>query len=127
MPSYCCKHPTCSVYLPERGYCERHADQGKRAKAATDWLYEQQKRSPAYRKFINSAGWERARRIKLASTPWCERCLTAFADHVHHTIPVDEATYDERIDQKLLKSVCRTCHATEESELRRARDMEGSQ
>lgn len=118
MPSFVCKHPTCNVYLPARGYCAAHAADAKTNRPAQ--FYDKYIRDPEAKRFYNSAEWKRAREIKLGTTPWCERCVSVAAAHVHHVRPLKDCTPAERIAQDNLESVCLPCHNTIEAEIRAA-------
>ena len=118
MPSFPCAHPTCTTYVRRRGlYCEAHEQQGRNARRERDRFYDQHQRNPNARVFYNSAGWQRARAIKLAHNPTCERCCRAWARHVHHVKPITTPEgWERRLDQKYLKSLCPPCHNEEEAE-----------
>jgi 5-methylcytosine-specific restriction endonuclease McrA len=116
MPSFCCKHPTCQTYLPARGYCPAHAEQGKQSTATK--FYDQHVRNPAAKQFYNSAAWERTRADVLAENPVCQRCGEAFSAHVHHVIPLSECTEAQKTDRGNLWGVCPPCHNTIEAEMR---------
>ena len=118
MPSFVCRHPTCNVYLPARGYCPAHAADAKTNHPGK--FYDQHVRDPAAVKFYHSAEWKRAREIKLGETPWCERCVSAAAAHVHHIKPLRECAPAERIAQENLLSLCLPCHNQTEAEIRAA-------
>jgi len=104
MPSAICKHPTCNAIIPAPGYCPDHTS-----------TYDKYRRNKDAAQFYHSAAWQRARGIKLASQPTCERC-GRFAEHVHHTAPVETATHAQRLDQRLLMSLCQPCHSLTEAE-----------
>jgi 5-methylcytosine-specific restriction protein A len=115
MPSYNCSHPTCTTYLKERGYCEAHQQQGKKAAL----FYDQHLRNPDAKAFYNSAAWKRARSIALATAPWCNRCKIVFAEHVHHIKPLADCDAFERLDQPNLMPLCASCHNHIEAEAKR--------
>ena len=116
MPAYSCHHPTCTEYVRERGgLCPEHATTGKTATAERHQFYDQHRRDPEAKAFYNSAAWKRARAIKLAREPVCEKCGEHWAEHVHHVRKVK--THPElRLDQSNLKSVCAPCHNAIEAE-----------
>ena len=116
MPSHPCRHPTCSAYVPRRGYCPDHQEQGRRDRRARNRFYDQHLRDPEAKKFYDSAAWQRARQTKLASEPVCERCRRVFAQHVHHRIPLSRCTPEQRVEQANLMSVCAPCHNAIEAE-----------
>jgi 5-methylcytosine-specific restriction protein A len=120
MPVFPCKHPTCNAYVGRRGgYCESHEAEGKTARRERDRYYDRHLRSPDAKRFYNSAAWKHLRGRKLARDPVCERCKQAWAQHVHHTIPLEQCTPEQAMDIKLLKSLCQPCHNSEESEVRK--------
>lgn len=117
MPSYPCRHPTCAAYVQRRGgYCAEHVQRGRVARAQRNRSYDQHVRSPAAKAFYNSAAWQRARATKLASAPVCERCTKAFAQHVHHRIPLAQCTPEQKTAQWNLRSLCQPCHTAVERE-----------
>ncbi len=115
MPSYPCAWPTCAgVYVAKRGaYCEAHRAQGAAVRRERDRRYNRT-RNPQTTKFYHSAAWLRTRRTKLACTPWCERCRRVFAAHVHHVIPLERCTDEQKLAQENLRAVCRPCHNVED-------------
>lgn len=106
MPSFPCRHPTCTAYVAERhGYCVDHVGgPGKQA------YYDTHQRDVAAKAFYASAAWLRARAAKLAANPVCEWCARVFADTVHHKIPLKRCTEAQKIEQANLMSVCGPCH-----------------
>jgi 5-methylcytosine-specific restriction endonuclease McrA len=48
------------------------------------------------------------RKLKLASTPYCEECGSMHGLCVHHIIPLAEG--GERLDIENLMTLCRECH-----------------
>lgn len=120
MPSYPCRHPTCTTYVARRGdYCPAHQEKGRQERAERNRFYDQHLRDADAKAFYNSAGWQRARATKLAEHPVCERCGRAWARHVHHRIPLAECTPEQRLAQENLKSLCVPCHNAEEAEAAR--------
>lgn len=115
MPRYACKSGLCAEYLDQPGYCARHAQLGATEKARRNRAYDEAKRPKELKAFYDSAAWKTARAYKLANQPTCERC-GAIAEHVHHLVPVAVATYEERLDQRNLMSVCIGCHNVVEVE-----------
>jgi 5-methylcytosine-specific restriction protein A len=65
--------------------------------------------------------WVQTRRLKLLAHPLCERCESegrvSMAQDVHHIKPIRTAP-DLRLDLSNLLSVCRSCHAMLEKEVR---------
>lgn len=126
MPVYPCRHATCVNYVERPGtWCQEHAADGAAAlaernarRAAYHASYDQHQRDPVAKAFYNSAGWERARATKLATTPVCERCRITFAQHVHHEIPLASCPPEEKLAQSNLVSLCQPCHAAVEAERR---------
>lgn len=122
MPSYVCLHPTCPTYLKERGYCDKHASEGKQERSARTNHYDKYRRDLSAKKFYNSLEWKHpeygARSIKLRTAPVCERCETVFAEHVHHLEPIDKYP-DKRLIQSNLIACCVGCHNILEAETRR--------
>ena len=117
MPSYPCRWPTCSNYVRRRGgYCEQHAEQGRKELAERSRYYDQHLRDPAAKRFYDSAAWHRARAVRLAEYPVCERCRGAWAAHVHHRIPLGRCTPVQRLEQSNLMAVCAPCHNVIEAE-----------
>jgi 5-methylcytosine-specific restriction protein A len=119
VPSFNCRHPTCNVVLPARGWCARHEPQAKVAKAARHVRYDQTRRDREAKRFYDSAAWRRARKAKLAERPWCEVCRRAWAEAVHHDKPLAECTEEEKTAQANLVSTCAPCHSTIEARRRR--------
>lgn len=117
MPSYPCKHPICNSYVRRRGdYCEAHQAQGKQARRERDRYYDKHQRDPDAKRFYNSSAWKRARALKLATDPVCQRCQRQWAQHVHHRIPLKRCTDEQRTAQDNLLSVCAPCHNAIEAE-----------
>ncbi len=116
MPSHPCKHRTCTAYLAAPGYCQEHArlSAGDRRQAHSQ--YDRFVRDTESKRFYDSAAWQRARAAKLTANPLCEHC-GRFAQHVHHRIPVKQATQEQRLDQRLLVSCCIECHNRLEAEM----------
>lgn len=112
MPSYRCKHPTCTALLPDgrSGFCDAHAQHAGEQRAEIQRHYDQHARDPEAKKFYASAAWKRARAAKLAAVVTCERCQAAWAEHVHHRKRLDRCTPAERLDQANLMSLCSPCH-----------------
>jgi phage terminase large subunit-like protein len=82
-------------------------------KAERAAYYNKHKRNPEAVKFYNSAAWSGphgARTNYIREHPICERCGRVTADHVHHKIPFDSCTIEQRIDTANLQSVCISCH-----------------
>jgi len=117
LPSFRCQHPTCSEYLKAPGYCPAHQTGRKVSRHS---YYDQHLRDPDAKRFYNSLEWQAARARKLTAQPWCERC-GALADTVHHTIAVKVATDAQRLDRRLLMSLCGPCHSTIEREISASR------
>lgn len=124
MPSHNCKHPTCAVILPQRGYCAAHAhlappspEQEKQRR------YDQTNRDPRSKAFYDSAAWQRARAAQLAHHPLCQRDgCRKLAEQVHHIRPVKEVRDTEPrllFAGENLLSVCAQCHVQLEAEARR--------
>ncbi len=104
MPAHPCPHPTCDNYVGTKGnYCTEHSRLPKVAMT-----------KQAAKKFYDSVGWKRARRLKLSVTPWCERCLKVFAVQVHHKIPLRDCSISERLAQANLRALCIPCHNEED-------------
>lgn len=121
MPSYPCKHPTCTTYTAKRGdYCPAHQGQGPQARRERDRLYDKHRRDPDARAFYNSNAWKLARQTALANNPVCVRCSAAWAVHVHHRIPLKRCTPEQRLAQSNLAPVCVQCHNTLEAEAKAA-------
>jgi 5-methylcytosine-specific restriction protein A len=120
VPSYPCRHPTCTEYVARRGdYCATHAAEGRAERRAGARAYDLHQRDGAAKAFYNTAAWQRARATKLANDPVCQRCNKVFAWHVHHTIPIATPEgWERRLDQRILKSLCQPCHNEEEAETR---------
>lgn len=122
MPSYCCRHGTCTTYLPQRGYCPEHQQFAKQERAARDSFYDQYQRDPETRKFYNSAVWKHpvtgARAIKLRSNPICQECGDVVAEHVHHIEDIKTAP-EKRLLQSNLFSCCQTCHNVIEARIKK--------
>jgi 5-methylcytosine-specific restriction protein A len=118
MPSFPCRHPGCPTYVPDRpGYCATHAGEAGTERRAADRWYDEHHRDKAAKAFYNSSAWQRARGIRLAEHPVCERCAAAWSVHVHHIKPLRELrTIEEKTDQGNLKAVCGSCHNIEEAE-----------
>lgn len=111
MPVFPCKWPTCTEYVSDRGgYCTAHAAQGRKNQNARHRFYDEHHRDPVAKAFYNSAEWRRARRLKLAAEPVCERCRLVLAEHVHHRIPFKRCTEAQKLDQANLMSLCQTHH-----------------
>jgi 5-methylcytosine-specific restriction endonuclease McrA len=121
MPVYPCAWPTCSAYVPRRGaHCPAHAQHGRTERRQRDRFYDQHARDPEARAFYASTGWQRARAIKLAHDPICERPgCGQFARHVHHKVPLKRCMPEQRTAQSNLKSLCVPCHNIEEAEAAR--------
>lgn len=118
MPHRPCKHPTCTALVAKGAWCDAHKhlapEQDRRAYHRE---YDQRQRDAEAKAFYNSPGWKKARGIKLAADPVCERCQRAFANTVHHKKPLRECTAAERVAQSNLLSVCPPCHAVIEAEI----------
>lgn len=126
MPSYPCRHPTCTAYVNRRGdYCQEHEANGKKERAERNRFYDQHQRDPDAKRFYGSAAWLRARAKKLATDPVCERCGGTWAQHVHHVKTLKQCTPAERVDQRNLMSLCPPCHNAVEAETR-AEDTHGT-
>jgi 5-methylcytosine-specific restriction endonuclease McrA len=119
VPSYPCRHPTCTTYVKRRGeYCIEHEQQGRDERAKRGQFYDQHQRDAEAKAFYNSAAWQRARADKLAADPVCERCRRVFAQHVHHRIPLARCTPEQKLDRANLMSACQPCHNIIEAEAR---------
>lgn len=57
--------------------------------------------------------WERLRRMHLAGEPLCRMCGRP-ADLVDHIVPIRDG--GERLDERNLQSLCRSCHDTKTAE-----------
>jgi 5-methylcytosine-specific restriction protein A len=113
MPVYPCNVPTCTAYVATRGAsCADHAGRA----AGMQRFYDRHQRNRDSKQFYDSAAWQRARKIRLAAHPICERCAREWAEHVHHTRPVIGSTWGQRLDQRYLQAVCPPCHNIIESE-----------
>jgi 5-methylcytosine-specific restriction protein A len=126
MPSYPCRHPTCTAYVLKRGDgCDLHSHPGARPdQAQRHRRYDQTRRDPEAKRFYDSAAWQRARAAKLAATPWCERCRVVFANTCHHApIPLADCTPEQRTDQRNLQSLCPGCHSLTEVEERERQEV----
>lgn len=108
MPSYACNHPTCTTYLKDKGYCDKHKHLAKR-----DDTHD-----PESKRFRNSAVWQKVRLQKLISSPVCEVCEECVAYAVHHIKPL-LAAWDLRLTMSNLQSVCLSCHNSIEKRKRR--------
>lgn len=119
MPAHPCKWPTCSAYVAHGAgkYCPDHASAAE-AEPTRHGFYDQHARDKAAKAFYNSAAWKRARKLKLAADPVCQRCRIVFAQHVHHKKPLKQCAPAEKLDQANLKSLCAPCHNAEEAEAR---------
>src|SRR5215212_7452594 len=91
MPSFNCRHPTCSAYLKAYGYCATHEHLKPEARAEQHRAYDQTKRDQGAKAFYNSQGWRATRANKLALNPICEVCGRETATDVHHLVPVRES------------------------------------
>lgn len=111
MPSYACRHPLCTAYIPHHGYCPLHAGHASRHAH-----YDVHQRNAAAKVFYASARWRRARAAKLAQDPVCERCHVVFADTVHHKIPLKDCTDTLQTAAANLMSLCAPCHNAVEAE-----------
>lgn len=126
MPSYNCKHPTCLILLPSRGYCPKHQQVGDEIEAERQQVYDQKLRSREAKKFYCSLGWNLARTLKLASAPTCQRCSRQWSTDVHHVISVREILskgLDRSLltDQNNLQSLCGICHKRIEGRKKRGK------
>ncbi len=115
MPSHPCRHPTCTNYVKGSRYCPEHAHLAPLERREQHRIYDLYRRDPESKKFYDSAEWKRSREMKLNANPLCELCQR-FAEHVHHKIPVKEATREQRLEQRFLMSVCAECHGRLEAE-----------
>lgn len=117
MPSYSCRVATCTEYVKEKGgACPDHQSTPEVSRHS---YYDQHHRNPEAKAFYDSAAWQRARAIKLRNNPVCERCTKVFATTVHHIIPLEDCSPNQRLDQNNLMSVCGPCHNLVEAEARR--------
>lgn len=70
----------------------------------------------ARKKIYNSVQWQRARKVKLARNPLCERCLAngviTPAGHVHHIQDLADRP-DLAHDLDNLEALCIGCHSSE--------------
>lgn len=80
--------------------------------------YDRFQRDRTAKAFYHSQAWKQLRLVKLAETPYCERCyredrLTP-ATTVHHIRELSEA-WDERLNLANLESLCASCHSRHHS------------
>ena len=114
MPSYPCKAGTCGRYLPSPGYCDAHAEMGRKARRDAARDYNANRRDATRQAFYDSAAWQRCRRSKLERFPLCERCHAALASHVHHVTPISTPDgWRRRLSQAGLMGLCQPCHNVE--------------
>jgi 5-methylcytosine-specific restriction protein A len=121
MPSYPCRWPTCTAYVPHYGYCPDHQQHQRKARREIHRYYDQHNRNDESKKFYNSSAWKRARGIQLAAHPVCRRCTREWSTTVHHIIPLDECTPEQRVDQDNLFACCASCHSEIEAEVKRTK------
>jgi 5-methylcytosine-specific restriction protein A len=101
-------------------YCAAHAGEERRERADRNRYYDQHRRDADAKAFYNSQAWANARATKLAHDPVCERCRRRLATTVHHRIPLDSCTPEQRLQMSNLMSLCGPeCHNAEEAETRR--------
>jgi phage terminase large subunit-like protein/5-methylcytosine-specific restriction endonuclease McrA len=115
LPSFHCKHPTCSAVINAPGYCVAHAAEASRVEATRRQVYDQHGRDQDAKAFYNSSGWLRCRDNVLADTPVCQRCQQTFAQHVHHIKPLAECEPEEKLARENLLAVCQPCHSAIEA------------
>lgn len=114
MPVYPCAWPTCDAYVPRRGdHCAAHKGAASE-RQKRDREYSRFSRDPEHVKFYNSSAWARARATALALHPVCMRCEREFSVDVHHKIPLELCTAEQRTDQGNLEPLCVPCHNIEE-------------
>lgn len=121
MPSAACKHPTCGAIIARPGYCDTHGHLApvRERNRASDREYDQHVRDASAKRFYNSKAWALARRERIAKYPVCERCGKGWSRIVHHVIPLERCTPEQRVSQDNLRAVCSVeCHAALESEVR---------
>lgn len=116
MPLRACAHPTCTSYVRSGRFCGAHAEQGRAARAETTRFYDQHVRDADAKRFYNSAAWLSIRAAVLAAFPVCQRCIEAWAEHVHHVKPLRDCSPAEAIDRENLRAVCPSCHNAIEAE-----------
>ena len=103
-----CKTTGCpGVTIHKSGYCTKCQPGADAARRRANRERDRQRPSPKERGF--DANWQRARQMKLATTPLCEMCmehgLTVPATLVHH---INENHLDNDVSN--LYSMCRPCH-----------------
>jgi hypothetical protein len=118
-----CRYPGCKQIFRHSGYCESHAGRENDRRKDYDTLVR--KRDPKLNqaaKIRSSGQWQRARRMKLMVNPICEdpfnrHSTTQTATQVHHIegLIVSPERFD---DPENLMSVCNSCHAMLEREVR---------
>jgi 5-methylcytosine-specific restriction endonuclease McrA len=114
MPVFPCAHPTCTAHVPTRGAsCPAHGASQAAPKSRHSY-YDQHQRDREAKQFYNSAAWLRARKLKLAANPVCQRCQIVFAQHVHHKKKLRDCAPAEKLEQSNLMSLCQPCHNAEE-------------
>jgi 5-methylcytosine-specific restriction protein A len=114
MPSYNCKHSTCSQILPAPGYCDLH----KSKEVSRHQAYDRFSRDLESKEFYGSKQWLAVRGQKLRLNPVCEDCRRIFAHHVHHNFPIK--THPAlRLELKHLIALCHSCHSKLEAKRRR--------
>lgn len=114
MPQYHCRNNICQTLVSSPGYCD-----GCRPfeAARKNSYYDRHRRDPEAKRFYDSAAWQRCRAGVIASRgATCERCKTALAEHVHHVIPLDRCTPDQKLDPSNLLALCQPCHNAVTSE-----------
>jgi len=86
---------------------------------------ERRRRNPALAradKIRRSSRWKKVRALKLARDPLCEDCkehgVTTPAEQVHHLVGLAERP-DLAFVLENTRSLCTTCHARREAEVRR--------
>ena len=86
-------------------------------------------RSPEANLFYGSNRWKKCRKKYLSLHPICERCqqlgIISKADHVHHKVYLDDATYrnpEVSLNFDNLEALCMNCHQAEHHRSKDCRD-----
>ena len=102
MPKKYCTAPGCNELIDIKSrWCTKH-------RAVSNKDYDKLRANDPLKKFMNSARWQRIRKLKMQMNPICENCTLTEAQMVDHCKERRDGGCNDCMEN--LVSLCNMCH-----------------